>query len=76
MDACAIALSELLLHHKISTRHALVAAPDTPAHTYVQGCTSLTDVGLAAIGHMTSLTNVNLQDCRQITGATLTGHLP
>lgn len=35
----------------------------------LQGCTSLTDVGLAAIGHMTSLTNVNLQDCRQITGA-------
>ncbi len=37
----------------------------------LQGCTSLTDVGLAAIGHMTSLTNVNLQDCRQITGARL-----
>ena len=35
----------------------------------LQGCSSLTDTGLAAIAHMTSLTCVNLQDCRDISGA-------
>ena len=32
----------------------------------LQGCNALTDAGLAALADMTSLTAVNLQDCRQV----------
>ena len=34
----------------------------------MQGCSSLTDVGLHAMGGITSLVSVNLQDCTDITG--------
>ena len=34
----------------------------------LQGCNALTDAGLAALADMTSLTAVNLQDCRQVWG--------
>jgi hypothetical protein len=34
-----------------------------------QGCNALADAGLAALAAMTSLAAVNLQDCRQVTGA-------
>lgn len=38
-------------------------------HPWLQGCNALTDAGLATLADMTSLTLVNLQDCRQVTGA-------
>ena len=37
----------------------------------LQGCNALTDAGLAALADMTSLTAVNLQDCRQVRSTSL-----
>jgi len=34
----------------------------------MQGWSNLTDVGLCAMGDITSLVSVNLQDCTDITG--------
>ena len=34
----------------------------------MQGCSSLTDVGVHAMGDITSLVSINLQDCTDITG--------
>jgi len=49
--------------------HRICRACALRVHPWLQGCNALTDAGLATLADMTSLTSVNLQDCRQVTGA-------
>ena len=47
---------------------AAAAAADLHRVLVIQGCSSLTDAGLQALGQITSLADVSLQDCTDITG--------